>query len=72
MAVGWVQRVVDAGELCASVMNVVDMAALMVEGVCGVQVSCDVQVAISLVVIAVVFVWDLFAQGASDGGARDS
>lgn len=72
MAVGWVQRVVDAGELCASVMNVVDMAALMVEGACGVQVSCDVQVAISLVVIAVVFVWDLFAQGASDGGARDS
>lgn len=53
-------------------MNVVDMVALVVEGVCGVQVSCDVQVAISLVVVAVVFVWDLFAQGASDGGARDS
>ena len=65
MAVGWVQRVVDAGELCASVMNVV-------EGVCRVQVSCDVQVAISLVVVAVALVWDLFAQGASDGGARDS
>lgn len=72
MAVGWVQRVVDAGELCASVMNVMDMVALAAEGVCGVQVSCDVQVAISLVVVAVAFVWDLFAQGASDGGARDS
>ncbi len=72
MAVGRVQRVVDAGELCASVMNVMDMVALVMEGVCGVQVSCDVQVAISLVVVAGVFVCDLFAQGASDGGARDS
>ena len=53
-------------------MSVMDMVALVVEGVCGVQVSFDAQVAISLVVIAVVFVWDLFAQGASDGGARDS
>ncbi len=53
-------------------MNVMDMVALAAEGVCGVQVSCDVQVAISLVVVAGVFVWDLFAQGASDGGARDS
>ena len=72
MAAGWIKRVVDAGELFESVMSVMDMVALVVEGVCGVQVSFDAQVAISLVVVAVVVVWDLFAQGASDGGARDS
>ena len=69
MAAGWIQRVVDAGELFESVMSVMDMAALVVEGVCGVQVSFDAQVIVSL---AGVVVWDLFAQGASDGGARDS
>lgn len=69
MAAGWIKRVVDAGELFESVM---DMVALVVEGVCGVQVSFDAQVIVSLAVVAGVVVWDLFAQGASDGGARDS
>lgn len=72
MAAGWIQRVVDAGELFESVMSVMDMVALVVEGVCGVQVSCDAQVIVSLAVVAGVVVWDLFAQGTSDGGARDS
>ena len=75
MAAGWIQRVVDAGELfesVMSVMSVMDMVALVVEGVCGVQVSFDAQVIVSLAVVAGVVVWDLFAQGASDGGARDS
>lgn len=72
MATGWIQRVMDAGELCASVMSVMDMVALLMEGVYGVQVSFDAQVIVSLAVVAGVVVWDLFAQGASDGGARDS
>lgn len=53
-------------------MSVMDMVALVVEGVYGVQVSFDAQVIVSLAVVAGVVVWDLFAQGASDGGARDS
>lgn len=61
-----------AGELFEGVMSVVDMGALMVEGACKVPVSFDVQVIASLVVVVGVAVWDLFAQGASDGGARDS
>ena len=72
MAAGWIKRVVDAGELFESVMSVMDMVALVVEGVCGVQVSFDAQVIVSLAVVAGVVVWDLFAQGASYGGARDS
>ena len=60
MAAGWIKRVVDAGELFESVMSVMGM------------VSFDAQVIVSLAVVAGVVVWDLFAQGASDGGARDS
>ena len=68
----WVRCMTGAGELFEGVMSVVDMGALMVEGACKVPVSFDVQVIASLVVVAGVAVWDLFAQGASDGGTRDS
>lgn len=68
----WVRCMTGAGELFEGVMSVVDMGALMVEGACKVPVSFDVQVIASLVVVVGVAVWDLFAQGASDGGARDS
>lgn len=68
----WVRCMTGAGELFEGVLSVVDMGALMVEGACKVPVSFDVQVIASLVVVAGVAVWDLFAQGASDGGTRDS
>ena len=68
----WVRCMTGAGELFEGVMSVVDMGALMVEGACKVPVSFDVQVIASLVVVVGVAGWDLFAQGASDGGARDS